>query len=182
MSTFPKDMFLRPTRKCHIWHRKVHIKVWRKKGLTADLYIDPGIGDERKVILRVKAGLKSKLRARLYECGEDRCLQVETEVTDSAGQGYGGSNFSPHPISSDGSCSFYQELVKCEEMEGCPSSEESSEVTVRIRVTLMTSQREDYTLSDDEEDGYVLVSCKVGAGPQLTRESPIGTNLYHPVV
>lgn len=161
MPTFPKDVFLKPTRKSHIWHHKVPVKVEGKKGLTADLYIDPSIGDEEQgAILRMKAGLKPKLQARLCECGEESWLYMETEVM-GAGKKYGCSNFSPHPISSNGSCSFYQELVKCEEIEGC----QSREVTVRIWVTLVTSQREDYTMSNDEEEGYVLVSPKDGAIP-----------------
>ena len=153
--TFSRDEFLKPTKKDHIWHRKVRIKVRGKRGLTANLYIDPSIGDEeRKTVLRVKAGLKSKLQARLDECGEDSWLYVETEVTDGSGRGYGRSDFSPHPVK-EGSCSFYQELVRCEEMRGC----RSNEVMVRIKVTLVTTERHDYTLSDGE-DGYVLVSHK----------------------
>ena len=99
MITLNKDVFLKPTRKSHSWHHKIPVMVSGKKYVTAEIFIDPSIGDdEQRAVLCVKAEMKSALKTKLDQSGEDSWLYVETQVTDSSGKGHGCSDFYPHPI------------------------------------------------------------------------------------
>ena len=83
---------------------------------------------------------------------------VESEIRDQqAGKKHGESDFTPYAIDSDdGRISFCQDLVTCEKVRGCVSEC----VNLAVKVTFLTSQRNDYTLHENE-DGFCEVHRKV---------------------